>query len=561
MRLLDIRDVNNIVFYEPPPDQIPPYAILSHRWMSGEVSFQAFSTKAGKKLPGYQKIKQCAQQAQVDELDFIWVDTCTIDKTSSSELSESINSMYRWYEEAAICYAFLVDVVDYEYPEGTDSPFRTSKWWQRGWTLQELIAPKKLVFFSRDWCPIGTRRKLATTIASITNIDREILTAKKPGVELSHYSIARKMSWAASRATTREEDIAYCLMGIFDVNMPLLYGEGGQKAFRRLQEAIMLTSNDHSLLAWQLSEKQELKLKAYGFPLAPSPACFENFGDVVPVCTGSGYPGFAMVNGGVQISLHLGVLGERSNAMNECTAWLDCAREGSPYRITILLIYHPQTLKYTRHVRYEPIALPSPFKTRRETITLMSSNQFGSAIGTFSNLSHPVFRLQLGQERDMLGFRPSSIFPETGWMSKSQSIVCAEISRSEYRFGIHFAGTEVGDPEFSLIVGSGVGWPCCAIVSSESPSSRPRWWTGSGGKLSKDKLSTDLDNLVRTYSLPKTTMAKEVFAFSIGNEVVVEAKSIRINSSTSFAMYEVQLHFQEVTKPPRPSPESRSSAE
>ncbi|KAI0849257.1 HET-domain-containing protein [Daldinia vernicosa] len=226
---------------------IPPYAILSHTWEEEEVSFQDWQGEREKvkKVKGFRKIEYCCQQAVKDGFDWVWVDTCCIDKTSSAELSESINSMFRWYKEASVCYAYLADVK--RSPLSTiESQIAESHWFERGWTLQELIASKNVIFYSEDWCQIGTKLQLSTLISSITGIEETYLDS----ANIQNASIAQRMSWAANRKTTREEDIAYCLLGIFDVNMPLLYGEG-ERAFLRLQEALVKAyPEDHTLFAW-----------------------------------------------------------------------------------------------------------------------------------------------------------------------------------------------------------------------------------------------------------------------------------------------------------------------
>ena len=175
---------------------------------------------------------------------WVWIDTCCIDKTSSTELSEAINSMYRWYEQAVVCYAYLYDVSSKRF--GPDSPFYSSEWFKRGWTLQELIAPTTLLFIASDWEVLGTRTQLVKHIEAITGIDTAILLHRR---QLGRVSIAQRMSWAAYRNTTRIEDEAYCLMGIFGINMPITYGEG-DVAFYRLQEEIMKVCPDQTLFAW-----------------------------------------------------------------------------------------------------------------------------------------------------------------------------------------------------------------------------------------------------------------------------------------------------------------------
>jgi hypothetical protein len=171
--------------------------------------------------------------------------SCCIDKTSSAELTEAINAMFRWYKNAVVCYVYLSDVAWNTDEAIMTEMLRHSRWFTRGWTLQELIAPHCIEFYSRDWRKLATKAELCNLLSSITGIDVPIFK----GADLADISIARRMSWASHRKTTRIEDIAYCLLGIFDINLPLIYGEG-TKAFRRLQEAIMGTTHDQSLFAW-----------------------------------------------------------------------------------------------------------------------------------------------------------------------------------------------------------------------------------------------------------------------------------------------------------------------
>jgi hypothetical protein len=177
---------------------------------------------------------------------FLTYTSCCIDKTSSAELSEAINSMFRWYSRSKVCYAYLTDV-SYD---GFDDSLPKSRWFTRGWTLQELLAPSSVVFYSAEWTRIGDSEVLISVLRNVTRIDEGILSRTK---SLDWVSVAEKMSWAATRETTRVEDMAYCLLGIFDINMPLLYGEGG-RAFQRLQEEILRNSQDQSLFAWGLKE-------------------------------------------------------------------------------------------------------------------------------------------------------------------------------------------------------------------------------------------------------------------------------------------------------------------
>jgi hypothetical protein len=285
------------------PGLVPKYAILSHTWGDDEITLQdwklktplalysnllpAAGPKADKASQGddldraapfqrdfshrrvgsdlsiinwlsglgledtkfaYWKILKACLRARSDDLHYLWVDTNCIDKTSSAELSEAINSMYAWYRNASVCYAYLMDVPSdmEEKCDASNSRFRRSRWFKRGWTLQELLAPKNVVFFSRDWTEIGRKDTMTKLLEEITGIRANYLLQLE-GIDGA--SIAQRMSWVSNRSTSRPEDIAYCMLGIFDVNMPLIYGEGS-KAFVRLQEEIIKISDDHSIFAW-----------------------------------------------------------------------------------------------------------------------------------------------------------------------------------------------------------------------------------------------------------------------------------------------------------------------
>jgi hypothetical protein len=221
-------------------DNIPRYAILSHRWGAEEVTLADLTDGTGKSKAGYRKIRFCGEQARRDSLQYFWVDTCCIDKSNSTELAEAINSMFRWYQDATKCYVYLSDVprppfdADDKSNEPWESTFRKSQWFTRGWTLQELIAPASVEFFSRDWEQLGNKTSLERHIHEITGIPVKALQ----GSPLSDFSVTERMLWAGRRQTTREEDMAYSLLGIFNVYMPLIYGEGRENAFKRLREEI-----------------------------------------------------------------------------------------------------------------------------------------------------------------------------------------------------------------------------------------------------------------------------------------------------------------------------------
>ncbi|KAK1752901.1 heterokaryon incompatibility protein-domain-containing protein [Echria macrotheca] len=272
MRLLDTTTFELQSFVSP-----PRYAILSHTWDDEEILFedaqQGRDCLLSSPKKGLAKLIACCAIAARDGYGYVWIDTCCIDKSSSAELSEAINSMFGWYANSQVCYVHLADCQ-------LSNAGNNWRWFTRGWTLQELVAPYDVRFYNADWSFVGTRFTLADEIFERTGIDPVILRRhREPCYQSakSHYrsakryticvgcqtmnasrrlldslSVATRMSWVANRETTRDEDMAYCVMGIFDVNMPLLYGEGRDKAFVRLQEAIINRSNDQSILVWGL---------------------------------------------------------------------------------------------------------------------------------------------------------------------------------------------------------------------------------------------------------------------------------------------------------------------
>ena len=223
MRLINVETFKLEEFLD---DTVPPYAILSHTWGKGneEVSFRNIGEGNFEKAEVQPiKFKGCCKQAKKDGLLYVWIDTCCIDKANSVELSEAINSMFQWYRHASICYTYLSDVPADDNPWNAGSKFFSSRWFERGWTLQELLAPKKLCFYNSEWCHLGTKSEMSVMIEKITGIPRPFLLGI---AELREASVAQRMSWASKRVTKRKEDIAYCLLGIFGVMMPMIYGEG-----------------------------------------------------------------------------------------------------------------------------------------------------------------------------------------------------------------------------------------------------------------------------------------------------------------------------------------------
>ena len=237
---------------------VPRYAILSHTWDADnqEVTYQEIISGAGSSKTGYRKIEFCAEQAEKDGLEYFWVDSCCIDKSNNVELTEAINSMYRWYGEAVKCYVYLSDVSTDYHP--WDRAFSESRWFQRGWTLQELLAPSSVEFFSRDGQRLGDKGTLESQISRITGIASPALQ----GTPMAQFSVEERISWAADRRTTKEEDKAYSLLGIFEVHMPLIYGEGERNAYRRLKEEIdkSLNFNEFGGSSFTLEQMEKFRL-------------------------------------------------------------------------------------------------------------------------------------------------------------------------------------------------------------------------------------------------------------------------------------------------------------
>ena len=253
MRLLQCRDdgelslVENLV-----GNDIPPYAILSHRWGTNteEVTIRDLVDGTAERKVGYRKIRFCGQRARHDGLRHFWVDSCCIDKSNHTELHEAVNSMFRWYQNASRCYVYLSDVSAPNHEAKShqsellwEPAFRASSWFTRGWTLQELLAPASVEFFTMEGRRLGDKTSLERQIQEITGIAAPALRAS---AVLSEFSVEERFSWAETRQTTREEDWAYCLLGIFGVFLPLLYGEGKTNAVRRLKSEIADVVNHNS---------------------------------------------------------------------------------------------------------------------------------------------------------------------------------------------------------------------------------------------------------------------------------------------------------------------------
>ncbi|KAF7875357.1 hypothetical protein EAF04_002529 [Stromatinia cepivora] len=368
-------------------DSIPSYGILSHMWghQKDEISFQdwQFRKEEAFKKPGFFKINAICEEALLNDLDYAWIDTMCIDKTSSSELSEAINSMFAWYRNAVVCYVYLSDVSKSNEHVFTQEQFYASRWFTRGWTLQELLAPSTIIFYSCEWITLGTKSNLYTSMTRITGIDSDYLLLPN---SLEHASVSEKMYWASAQTTTRAEDVAYCLLGIFDINMPLLYGEG-DRAFLRLQEEILKVSTDHTIFCWSWID--EHVPYAWGSVLAPYPSTFKFSKDFRPLSHSSPH---SMTNIGLSIEVRV-VYGLRYHLV-VLKAWIyqDHGRTNACIPVTL----SPGKSSYAR-IRgptIQPLSIPAYWIPRflRKNITIqpkMSSSvqdELHSSLETLINV-------------------------------------------------------------------------------------------------------------------------------------------------------------------------------
>jgi len=270
-----VIDTSTYLFHEFVEYHQAEYAVLSHTWGPDELTYQDWlyihdqsprrwgwvkiddEVQLIKAKGGYNKIIDACKRAVTDGYKWIWLDTICIDKTNLAELSETINSMYQLYRFSDVCYVSLTDVeaCTPERAAAEGSAFRKSRWFTRGWTLQELLAPIEVRFFANDWSYIENRANIKKIVSEITNIPEELLSNSRESNTFvsavrSRFGIAQRMSWVAGRLTTRPEDMAYSLLGLFGINMPLIYGEGGPNAMLRLQEEVIRRTFDWSVFAW-----------------------------------------------------------------------------------------------------------------------------------------------------------------------------------------------------------------------------------------------------------------------------------------------------------------------
>ncbi|KAF4886721.1 Vegetative incompatibility protein HET-E-1 [Colletotrichum fructicola] len=292
------------------------YAILSHTWDSDEITFQdiwSSERRSAERKIGHAKLAKTCEIARQRGLQYAWVDSCCIDKSSSAELSEAINSMFAWYQHSKVCFAFLSDLPPLNSNDTSEEVFRRCRWFTRGWTLQELIAPRNIEFYNSEWVQVSRKAECLDVLSKITGISYLVL---KDSSNLRHTPVAVKMSWAATRKTKRVEDRAYSLLGLFDINMPMIYGEGN-KAFRRLQEEIASETNDLSLFAWRAPLPTESESQIFRGLFARSPSEFSSCATITKLgIRHDTQQEFSLSNKGVRIQTKLYKHAENAHVMS-----------------------------------------------------------------------------------------------------------------------------------------------------------------------------------------------------------------------------------------------------
>ncbi|KAL8746672.1 MAG: hypothetical protein Q9190_001326 [Brigantiaea leucoxantha] len=393
------------------------YAVLSHTWHKGEeVQHSEFQNRRAIRSPRWQKIEKTCQLALDDGYSFAWVDTCCIDKKNAAELTEAINSMFSWYNGSEVCYVYLAD---YDASDPT-AELGDSRWFRRGWTLQELIAPARVHFFDRSWKPVGTKDSLSEQLALITGIGHEILTSEHRCLQesLDQVPIARRMSWAANRETTRNEDTAYCLVGLFGVNLPFLYGEG-ERAFIRLQEEIIKNSNDLSLLAWLYqTDRTTADRDSYCGVFARHPRDFHASDKLALIDDLKFMPEFTISNKGLKMCTELHY--DYSQGLHILE--LNCFDVTSPQKKLGIFLKHQGASIFAR-------AKPHLFASQDtvDCIAVESKSFFlsKSITPTIASSLHKAHRCSFVVRKIKRNWRLTAVEPDTLWDDKREMFITA----------------------------------------------------------------------------------------------------------------------------------------
>lgn len=467
-------------------DDPPPYAILSHTWEDGEVTLQDMGdVETASQMTGFAKIAMTCRLALSEGIGFAWIDTCCIDKTNNAELSEAINSMFAWYKGSSKCYVYLSDHIssreasvqdlsvnpETAKPSGAipkepllkDEEISSCRWFTRGWTLQELIAPPHVQFYDRNCTFIGTKANSAHYLSSITKIDENVLSRTKTlrGVLVGH-----RMAWASTRTTTRIEDMAYCLLGIFDINMPLIYGERN-KAFIRLQEEIIRSTSDLTIFSWRSDRKDP---RQYRGLLAETVYEFQDCHDLVPgpFAEMKALGEYTISNGA--LLLH-GLL-EISREYNYYLLPLGCKQSLQMTTVAICL-YQYGPSRFTRALPWD--YAPSDIKS---SLVDIPSRQY-TTLRSYGDLDDVVFKSRDGSivlifpDWAMHDIKFSIAEPQLQWNRLNNVL----LSTGESQFAGRYYGSFQGFREFWIFCGRDYNIETqepklkfyCAIISSTDP--------------------------------------------------------------------------------------------
>ncbi|KAK0701410.1 hypothetical protein B0T21DRAFT_378898 [Apiosordaria backusii] len=399
------------------------------------------------KQPGYSKIEKTFLLARKHGLQHAWVDTCCIDKTSSAELAEAINSMYAWYARATVCFVYLSDLDPVAAQNNLEEALPKCRWFTRGWTLQELIAPKHVIFFDKAWNERGTKAGLSGLLSNITGIPEELL---KGETSLEHYSVARRMSWASRRETTREEDTAYCLLGIFNVNMSLIYGEG-MNAFHRLQKVILEETADRSLFVWtDDDDENDGSHKLWSPVLAESPRPFKCAGNVNVTLADSINRNLSIGPRGIQVQVCLIYVPEKIEEDDGNKCILDVFSKIDNVSIGVFI----RKVSGGRYVRYKPWKLAKigegfsyqPWQDTNTTFvdTVLLATKLPAEFPFFDGFDpilgnrHSALKLRLGPSTPEFSADQCRALPRSHWDMHDNIFFCAnQVSKAWCAFFLH----------------------------------------------------------------------------------------------------------------------------
>lgn len=464
--------------FEEPTGPDVKYAILSHRWVD-EVTYQEWVLRCQspslKERHGYLKIKEFCRLVRSEGIEYAWVDTNCIDKTNSSELSEAINSMFVWYRDAARCYVYLHDLHDWP-EEGVRARHRhgysnlaACEWFTRGWTLQELLAPREIWFYSAEWDYIGSGSdpKLCEELSNASGIPVDHLNHT---LDLYEASVAQRMSWAAQRRSTRGEDEAYCLLGLFGINIPPLYGEGGQRAFKRLQEEILKVSTDQTIFAWNWPSGWVPDSPDWVTLLAPSPAAFKNSRHYVPEKFILGVDDndpvdriYSMNNVGLSLRIQIVPILSHDNSNNDATALR--VREAS-YCLGSITCYARTTTSNMRESRRES-------RSQIVVIPLICFNRL------YFRIPFPASPFILDKNLDQSSTKKNLVIAgrksEAGWLAKGFmwrtprfSSLGSSIGETQHYFVISLEDPARGAHWMSECKESSPPYPGCTAASEQN---------------------------------------------------------------------------------------------